>query len=99
INSAAAQIRGAFTEFASAKMSFRAESMQENAASDVRTALIALFAGAGFVLLICCTNVANLLLARANESRRSIALRAALGASNARIARALLASGAVLSAL
>jgi putative ABC transport system permease protein len=98
MDAVAGQIRAAYTEFASEDMHFQVDSMREDAVQEVRPALVALFAGAGFVLLICCTNVANLLLARANDSRRAIALRAALGASNGRIARQLLGEGGLLCA-
>ena len=60
LNAVAEQIRGAYTEFAAENLKFELASMQADAVRDVRPALMALFAGAGFVLLICCVNVANL---------------------------------------
>ena len=74
-----------------------ARPLHEHTVANIRTAMLVLFGAAGFVLLIACANIANLVLVRGVRREGEMAIRAALGGSRARILRQVFTESLVLA--
>jgi len=77
----------------------RIESLREHLAGDSRTVLLVMQGAVMLVLLLCCTTIANLMLARASLRRREFAVRTALGATPTNLVRQLLFEASLISIL
>ncbi|MGH7646855.1 MAG: ABC transporter permease, partial [Gemmatimonadaceae bacterium] len=95
----AAQLRQAHPDAIPSQWTLGVKSLTEMGTGDIRPALFVLLGAVGFVLLIACANVANLLLARAAGRAKEVAIRTALGARRRDLVRQLLVESTIMSLL
>jgi len=98
MNTIAARLQQQYPE-TNAKVGANVVPLQEDFAGDTKDGLLVLQVASVFVLLIACSNLANLLLARSAGRKREMAVRIALGATRGQIAAQMLAESLLLSAL
>jgi putative ABC transport system permease protein len=98
LNAIAARIEQQFPD-TNSKVGVTLVPLQEFLVGPVKTRMLALLVAVGFVLLIACANVANLLLARSATREKEIAIRASLGAGRLRVARQLLSESLLLAVI
>ena len=98
VDRVAADLRRQFPIKTSSGLFFHVVPMFDDLVSGVRPAILSLMGAVGFVLLIACANVANLLVVRASARSRELAVRAAIGANRGQLVRQMLAESLVIAA-
>ena len=95
----AGQLKKDYPNSYGAQWTLHVKSLNEQSSGRIRKSLYVLLGAVGFVLLIACANVANLLLARAAARQKEVVIRAALGAGRGQLIRQLLTESVVLAVI